>query len=161
MLRNVNGKVERLILKIVGPVFLVYIIVIFVQVLARNYIQVPLIWLDEVARMCFQWTLMLGAAVAVRRQAHYVVEVIPKQYFFAVVGLKLFAQAVMVVFIAVMVWHGAAFARMGLDRLSSALEIPWIYIYVSLPIAGVVMVMFLAEVVISDIQTLRSRGRGE
>ena len=161
MLEKINDRVERLILKIVGPVFFIYIVVIFAQVIARNYIQIPVIWLDEVARMSFQWTLMLGAAVAVRRQAHYVVEIVPQRHFWAAVGLKIFAEGVMAVFVVVMVVHGSSFARMGLGRLSSALELPWIYIYVSMPVSGVFMMLFLAEILIGDVRQVRSRIRGE
>jgi len=161
VITKINNVAERFILSIVGPVFMIYIVAIFSQVVARNYIQISIIWLDEVARMCFMWTLMLGAAVAVRRQAHYVVEIVPKRLFWAATALKFFAQAAMLLFIWVMIFPGSTFAWMGLHRLSSALEIPWFYIYISLPIAGIVMAMFLVEIIVADIKQVTIRVQGK
>lgn len=160
VLVRLNSAVERTFLLLVGPVFLVYIGAIFVQVVARNYLAIPIVWLDEVSRMCFLWTIMLGAAIALRRRVHYDIVVIPERFRLATIATRLFAHAVTLAIIGVMIFYGWRFARMGMFSESQALEIPWGYIYVSMPLAGVAMLSFWIEVVIADLRGFRGRGGG-
>ncbi|MCG8509698.1 MAG: TRAP transporter small permease subunit [Rhodospirillales bacterium] len=159
MLKRTNDLIEKTFLTIVWPLFFAYIVAIFVQVITRNYIQVTIIWLDEVARMCFLWTIMLGAAIAVRWQEHYTVEVIPPRFALLSLLIKIFAQIVMLIMIFVMLYHGGLFTQMGIHRESSALEIPWAYIYVSMPVAAAAMLFFWAEIFVNDLKKIRTRDR--
>src|SRR5438094_824589 len=44
---------------------------VFLGVFSRYVLQATFQWYDEVARLCFVWTVFLGAAVAVRRGTHF------------------------------------------------------------------------------------------
>ena len=44
---------------------------VFLGVWSRYVMQATFQWYDEVARLCFVWMIFLGAAVAVRRGAHF------------------------------------------------------------------------------------------
>ena len=158
VLKKLNDVIEKVFLAAVWPLFFSYIVVIFVQVIARNYLEVTMIWLDEIARMFFLWTIMLGAAIALRRQSHYFVEVVPKRLWWANAALKMFAQAVVLVMIVVMLVPGWSFTVMSMYSVSSALEVPWAYIYVSMPLSAVAMLLFWTEITVDDIRRLR---RGE
>ena len=44
---------------------------VFLGVFSRYVLHATFQWYDEVARLCFVWMVFLGAAVAVRRGAHF------------------------------------------------------------------------------------------
>lgn len=152
MLKTVNGRLERLFLLIGWPMFAVYIVAIFTQVLTRNYIQIPLIWLDELSRMLFLWTIMLGSAVAVRRRVHYDIVLLPERYRLANFVLQMIAQAVSLAVMAAMLVYGWQFTDMSTFTESEALEIPWAYVYFSMPLAAFAMLAFWLETLIDDLK---------
>ncbi len=55
----------------IGTVFLaVFVVTIFIQVIAR-YLRVMVIWTEEVANFSFIWAVFLGASAMVSQQAHF------------------------------------------------------------------------------------------
>ena len=55
---------------------LLMFISVLLQVFYRYVLQSPLTWTEEVARYSFIWTVLLGAAFAVRRKEHVVMEIL-------------------------------------------------------------------------------------
>src|SRR5699024_12783710 len=101
--------------------FSVFIVVFFLKVIIRNYFHVRMMWADEVAVICFIWTVFLGAAVTVRHSLHYTVDLAPNSFKLNLV-LDLIAQVFVLSFIYVMVFHGYSFTMMGLSRFSTISE---------------------------------------
>ena len=73
MLKKVNDRIEQLLLTIGFLLLGTFIVVVLLKVVIRNFFHVPMMWADEVAVLCFIWTVFLGAAIAVRRKIHYTV----------------------------------------------------------------------------------------
>lgn len=156
MLKKLNDGIERVVFGVSILLLSSFIVVVFLQVLARNYLKISLLWTDEVAVMAFVWSVFLGAAVAVRRGKHYVVEVLPPHFVRTNAILRVFADLMILLFVYVMVRYGMRFAIMGLSRFSTAIAIPRFYYFVAVPISGVAMVLFQTEVIISDTKNLFS-----
>ena len=55
---------------------LLMFISVLLQIFFRYVLQSPLTWTEEVARYSFIWTVLLGAAFAVRRKEHVVMEIL-------------------------------------------------------------------------------------
>ncbi|WP_209428338.1 TRAP transporter small permease [Pararhodobacter sp. SW119] len=155
-MRLLNDIVERAFMVVAGSLFAIFIACIFYQVIARNYLRISVGWTDEVALMCFVWSVFLGAAVAVRRQVHYVVDILPARFVTATNTLKLFGTLACIPVIYVLVVHGYTYTGMGWRRLSVSLGLPLAYVFAAIPVAGVAMVLFLAEVIGDDIRRLRA-----
>lgn len=160
MVKTVNGAIEKLFLLVGWPMFFVYIAAIFTQVLARNYLYIPLTWLDELARMLFLWTIMLGAAVAVRRRVHYDIVLVADHHRKTAFALKLIAHAVSLAVMVAMLVYGWQYAEMSLYAESEALEVPWAWTYISMPLAGAAMVAFWGETVMDDVRAFFARPTG-
>jgi len=154
VLKAVNSVIERVLILVAWPMFAIYIVAIFTQVIARNYLQIPITWLDEIARMLFLWTIMLGSAVAVRRRVHYDIEIFPPRFVQTNTVLKFLSHLVTLVVILVMLVYGWQYADMSMFNESEALEVPWAYTYVSMPIAAAAMASFWIETVIDDLRSL-------
>ncbi|WP_096438659.1 TRAP transporter small permease [Alteribacter populi] len=158
VLKTINDWVERGLITISVLLFITYISLILLQVVSRNYLNLPVLWAQEVALFCFLWTIFLGAAIGLRKRKHYLVEVFPKKMKKTNGFLSLFAHISITLLIYVLIVGGYDFAQMGLTRLSNALEIPQAYLFASIPAAGVVMLLFIFELILQDIRALISKG---
>lgn len=69
-----DTKLERVIHAAIAPVasalVLIEIVVLAVGVVSRFVFHQPLVWVDELASMCFLWLAMMGATVALLRREH-------------------------------------------------------------------------------------------
>ena len=155
-MRLINDWIERLFMFVASTLFALFIACIFFQVVARNYLRISVGWTDEVALMCFVWSVFLGAAVALRRRVHYVVDILPPGYVNATNALRLFGAIACLPVIYVLVVHGYTYADMGWRRSSVSLRLPLFYIFAAIPVSGVAMVLFSAEVILEDIRRLRA-----
>lgn len=64
-----------------GVLFLLVMFVsVLIQIFFRYVLQSPLTWTEEASRYSFIWTVLLGAAFAVRRKEHVVMEVLVKRF---------------------------------------------------------------------------------
>lgn len=152
----VNTWIERVFLFIATFLFAVFICAIIYQVFARSMLAWSVRWTDEVSLMCFVWSIFLGAAVALRRGMHYVIDILPSTMVNASNGLRLFGTLACIPLIYVLVVYGQIFADLGWRQSSIALEMSLFYIRVSMPIAGAAMALFLVEVIVQDVQRLLS-----
>src|SRR5699024_1280293 len=154
MLGKINDGIEKICLNVGFVLLSVFIVVVLLKVIIRNYFHVPMMWADEVAVICFIWTVFLGAAVAVRHKMHYTVDLAPNRFKLNLV-LDLVAQVIVLSFIYVMVFHGYSFTMMGLSRFSTVLTIPLAYTFAAIPVSGLCMFLFIIERTTSDIKALR------
>lgn len=157
-MRRLNDLIERLFLFVGASLFAIFVAVIFFQVMARNYIKISVVWTDEVALICFVWSVFLGAAVALRRRAHYVVEVLPSRFLRTNNGLKLFADLATLAVVYVLVVGGWTYVGMGMRRFSVSTGVPLAYAFAAIPISGFAMFCFSLELLVDDLKDWR-RGR--
>jgi TRAP-type transport system small permease protein len=53
---------------------------VLIQIFFRYVLKSPLTWTEEASRYSFIWIVLLGAAFAVRRREHVVMDVLPKRF---------------------------------------------------------------------------------
>lgn len=155
-MRQLNNVLERLLALIAGALFAAFIVTVLYQVVARNYLQISVSWTDEVAMGFFIWAVFLGAAIAVRRRNHYVVDILPSRFAVAQRALRLFGSVACLPVIYVLIVNGNILVDMGWSRRSVALGVPMAYMFAALPVAGVAMLLFSLEVIRDDIARLKS-----
>lgn len=119
-------------------------VVVFLQVLFRYVLHLPLFWTEEFARYCLVWASLLGAAVALKRGEHIAVtfflENCPKGVTRA---LTMVAQISVALILAVMVWGGVKLVLVTSAQISPALRIPMTVPYLALPIGSAVMLFHI------------------
>lgn len=125
---------------------LAMVTIIFSQVVARYALGNSLTWSEEVGRHIFVWMTFLGAALAVRTKAHVALDLLvnhlPRKLQVAVLGL---GHLVMMIFAAVLIYAGVYMITLGSRQMSAALQIPMKYIYIILPISGVLIIFYLLK----------------
>lgn len=115
------------------------------QVITRFVIKVPSIWTEEIARATFVYMAMLGAALGVRNSAHFGVTILSDKlkgkvrdlYFrYVINGLILICS----IFFFIYGWDFAF--TFGMSRVSPTFLWPMAYVFVSIPISAILMVIF-------------------
>jgi TRAP-type C4-dicarboxylate transport system permease small subunit len=100
-------------------------------------------WYDEIARVCFVWLTLLGAAVGVKRQAHFRLLIIvdrlsPQLRQSTVILLPL----VVILFAGVLIQQGLVFLELGKLQQTPVMGMPKTWVYVAIPIGGALMILY-------------------
>jgi TRAP-type C4-dicarboxylate transport system permease small subunit len=120
----------------------VMVVVVFVQVIFRFFIQQPLSWSEEVARYVFVWIIWMGAAVAVKHGAHPGMDLLTKSFsprwrrITEVVMALLYAAT-----LCTMVFTGFALVHANMSQPSPAMELPMGIPYAAVPLAAFIMLL--------------------
>ncbi|MEM7443115.1 MAG: TRAP transporter small permease subunit [Pseudomonadota bacterium] len=147
-MRAINDIIERIVVALLTLAFAALVCVVGLQVLARNVLQVPMIWTPDLAQLLFAWCIFLGAAIAFRRSGHYEVNIWPTSGPLAQIPRSVaFVGGVIV--IGVLFYYGIDMTQRAMLRTNPSLGISELWFFISIPISGGLMALFLAERVIA------------
>ena len=146
ILVKVNDLVYK-VLTVFCAVFLAAMMVtVFYQVLGRFVLQASTPWSEETAVYSFIWMVLFGSALGVRDHSHLVADLLPETMGPLLDKLvPTVTYAVTFVLALAFVRYGSEYALLGRTRYSDTMAFPMIIVYVSLPISGVAMILFLIE----------------
>lgn len=120
-------------------------ILVFTGVVFRYVLRSPLGWIEEIARYSLVWVTYIGTFLALRRGRHLSINMVVKlcsPWVRKIIAI--FARVVMMPFCFVMIFHGAYYASVFMNQGTPYLGIPFGYIYLVLPIIGVLNVVELS-----------------
>lgn len=112
-------------------------------VLARYIFNYSLAWSDELAGLLFVWLTLLGSVAACRRRTHMVIGFLPRQ--FGPAGQRrvgLYVLGAILLFLGFMVGAGVVLTAATLGDRSAVLRMPVGLSYLSLPVAGSLMLAY-------------------
>jgi TRAP-type C4-dicarboxylate transport system permease small subunit len=129
------------------------------QVATRFLLRSPSSFTEEIARYLLVWVGVLGGAYAVGKRVHLTIDLLPTK----LVGrrkvmLELFIEVCIFVFAAsVLVVGGSGLVWLTLDlgQTSAALQVPLGYVYLVLPLSGLLMMFYSA---LHGVEALRRLG---
>ena len=129
-----------------GVLLTAMVVTVFAEVLARYVFLASTPWAHEVAVYCFIGIVLFGTSLGVRDHSHLVADVMPSSLPRTWDRLlTAFSHLAVTVMAIVFVWYGFDYAVLGLNRLSFSMGFPMTYIYISMPIAGAAILLFLIE----------------
>lgn len=129
--------------------------VVFLQVVARYVLKIPISWTEEVARFAFIWMVFVGIAITERQKAHFritfVVDRCPPsiRYVLWIVGEILVFGA-----LGWLLLESLRFVDMGARQISAAMELRLHYVYSALPVAVALAILNRLRLFL---ETVRSR----
>jgi len=138
---------KRILSNAVEWICLILMVVLSIDLLLGVFSRYVLVktftWYDEIARGCFVWLTFLGAAVGVKRQAHFRLHIIvdrltPRLRQATVVILPL----VVIIFAGVLIQQGLVFLEIGKFQQTPVMGLPKTWIYVAIPIGGALMILY-------------------
>lgn len=145
-MENVARKLNRVL-----EVFLVFIMSVLVidvlwQVISRYLLASPSSFTDELAGFLLIWVGVLGAAYVAGRQEHLAIDILIQRSPPARQRrLLLIIRSLIFIFaLAVMVIGGSVlmYTRFALQVKSAALELPLGYVYIVLPLSGLIIMFY-------------------
>lgn len=116
------------------------VVVASAQVVLRFALNSSLFWSEELIRFAFTWSILLSAAIGLEMKAHFSVDVLSR--FLPETGRRLLSILCQVVILAVsgyFIIYGIRFTTDNWIQASDTMRIPMALVYVSIPIAAVVM----------------------
>ncbi len=147
---------DRLLRWLLTALVAVFTISVFLQVLIRFVFKSPLPWTEEVSRIAFVYTIFIGATIAVRQRAHlnidFLLVALPAP---AALALKLLGSALVAVFLLFVTWQGIVFVRSTGVQVTPVIQVPFRYLYLILPSAGALMLLYLIVGVLDDLKAAR------
>jgi TRAP-type C4-dicarboxylate transport system permease small subunit len=132
-------KFDRFIFKIqlwvCLPLIVAMCVVTFLQVFTRYVLNDPLYWSEELSRYIFVWLTFLGIGIAAHRRSEmsvsFFVNLAPKR---TQLLIEIIVTILVTAFLGIAIIEGFTLAIESYDLPSIALEIPWTYIYMSVPV---------------------------
>ena len=116
-------------------------------------------WTDELARFMLIWVSIIGAAYISGKNAHIAIDLLPA-YLSPKNNLRLqiFVSAIVSLFVlAVFIIGGLRYVYISfkLGQTSAALELPMGYVYLVLPIAGLIVIYFKIALLLEAVRELK------
>ena len=141
--------VDRLV-GIVGALLLTALLVpVSIQVFARLVpdIETPL-WTEEGARFLLVWLVMVGSLVALRRGAHFTVDLLPDLGPRATRAVARSGSLVVFAFGGFFLWYGIDFVSYGWEQTSEVADWPLWIVFIAWPIVGALWMLVAIESIV-------------
>ena len=146
MYRKFTAGYAKLLSWVLVASVAILIIPVSMQIFSRTIPLIPAyIWTEELARLMFVWSIMIGAMIGIREGTHFEVDVWPDMGPRATAALKLVSGLFVMAFALVFVWWGWEFTWNARNRISELAELPLWMIHLAWPLAGFTWVVFQAE----------------
>ena len=147
----------------VGIIFLaIFFIVIMIQI-ATRHMGISVIWTVEVATNAFIWAIFMGAAVMVNRRDHFNFNLFERK----LTGKKkaslgFFNDTVLILFNAAIFIYGIQVTQQFWNyNWTSLPELKMGYVWISVPIMGLTMVVYSVSHLLDHIKEFRAKGEYE
>ncbi|MEW5947244.1 MAG: TRAP transporter small permease [bacterium] len=160
-IRRVDDAVEQVEIALLTAAFAVMASVMFTQVVLRYFFFRSIFWAEELAMYLMIWIICIGASVATKRRRHLMidalVQTVPpggKRY------LALASSAVSAAACFLMAKVGADYvsAARAFGQVSVAMHLPMWILYLSLPVATVMMGLRFTALAVEEAAKLFRRG---
>ncbi len=116
---------------------------LFLGVFSRYVMVRTFTWYDEIARGCFVWLTFLGAAVGVKRHAHFRLHIVVDRLSPRLRQATVFLlPLVVIIFAGVLIQQGLVFLELGKFQQTPVMGLPKTWIYVAVPIGGALMILY-------------------
>jgi TRAP-type transport system small permease protein len=119
------------------------IAVVTLQVFTRFFMDSSPHWTEEAARMLFIYAVAFGTGTGLQNGDFIRLDLIEK-YLSPVVGrwLDIITDVIVIVFAILLLTGSINFIRLGMDELSPALQITMGFVFISISIIGLAIIIF-------------------
>lgn len=125
------------------------LVLILLQIGLRSLVGRGLAWSNELATYFLVWAVCLGLAVAFFERTHLTAEALVSRLGRLRRPVEAVALVLTIFFLCILVYYGWSMVESGMSRTSPALEIPMGYIYLALPVAGVIGILNILAVMVT------------
>lgn len=137
---------DKILYKLIGVAMIVMAAVMVYQVFLRYVLGKSNLWAEEVARYLFVYVTFVGSFIAIRRNAHLQVDFFTnlmkpkvKKVFSMITNILVTAFLVYLIYIGMVLVDG------GFRNITAGLNISMAYIYMAVPLGGILMLLGMIE----------------
>jgi len=135
-------KVEKFLSHVSALLFALASIIGFIQVFCRYVLNASLFWSEETIRYMFIWMFFLAAVEAVRERLHIRMDFFLASFKGIYKGLaNILINIICILCLAVLAYYGFLVALSNQGRLTPALQCPFIYFYLAVPVGSTLMIV--------------------
>lgn len=134
---------------------LILVFPVALQIFSRFTSLIPhYIWTEEMARFLFIWTIMIGAMVGVRDNAHFDVDLWPDMGPRGSAVLNLTGRIGVLVLAYIFVYAGIEFTKFAWNRTSELAELPLWLIHIAWPLTGLTWFLYAGQQAAQDLRII-------
>ncbi|MDN4493024.1 TRAP transporter small permease [Ureibacillus aquaedulcis] len=143
-METVKNWLDKILSTICVVLFGALVLLVTWQVFTRFILNNPSTFSEELAKYCFVWLVLFGAAFVFGENGHmrieFIQDALPKKFKMAV---QIFIELSIIAFSAlVLLSGGLAITKLAWAQMSAALHIPVGYLYSVMPICGVIVIFY-------------------
>ncbi|MEX0980657.1 MAG: TRAP transporter small permease subunit [Bacteroidales bacterium] len=122
------------------------ILIVALQVFTRFFMETTPHWTEEAARIFFIYSVAFGTAIGIKNGDFIKLNLIGK-YLSSRSDrlLNIFIDMTTIAFATTLIIHNIKFVKLGMDELSPALEVTMGFVFISITIIGLSIVVFTLE----------------
>ena len=129
---------------VAGSLLLAVFAVVLLQVIMRYLFERPNPWSEELSRFCFIWLSMIGASLALESQSHFTFDLaVTKLPYLLRIWVYRFSSSIVVAGTIGLIGLGFGLVHLVDGQRSAALDLPLSWVYLSVPVAGIFMLLHL------------------
>ncbi len=157
-MKQITFLVETLLKQVLFVLMLLLTVAVIWQVISRYALRYPATWTDEVARFSMIWVALLGGVYVYAQGRHLAVTILPEKWEGTARGhaLNVFFHFLVVVLGVCVTAGGYSVASTNFinGQLSSVLHINMGYVYASVPVTGVLLIMYALTFICREIRAM-------
>jgi len=146
---TLRESIDKILEKFVAALMAILVVDVLWQVISRYVLSAPSSFTDELAGFLLIWVGLFGSAYVAGKNEHLAIDLLvqrsgPARRKFLEIFISL---CIMIFSLTVLVIGGSwlVYTRFALNVKSAALEIPLGYVYIVLPISGLLIMFFTAD----------------
>ncbi|MDR1179246.1 MAG: TRAP transporter small permease [Spirochaetales bacterium] len=145
ILKAVDKATDIVCVSLISGAFIITIL----HVVGRYILRAPIFFSEELARMFFIWTVMLGASIVNRKDEHTNVTFFISKFSEKFQTILYVAREIIIIFIlATTIYYGIVLSYTMRTVKTSALDWSWAFIYISLPIGSLLMILTTIRLIV-------------
>jgi TRAP-type C4-dicarboxylate transport system permease small subunit len=162
ILTGINEKIMKLLNWMIVLSMAAVTVLVFLQIVNRFIIKIPMPWTDEFAKYAFVWLAMYGSAKAVREKSHIFVDII-ELYLKGGPGkvCAYVAEIISLIFYIILLVVSVPWTIDNMDVMADSAPIGMGYFYTCIPISALLMISFAIENLITRFKGVHRAEGGE
>ena len=150
----VRNWLMKLIKYLCATCLIVMATILLVQVIARYVFNRSIYWAEELAIYCMIWSIFLGSAIGVAEKSHTRIGFFINLFPAVVVNvIQLILDVIFLFFAGVLGYNSLSIVEISMKSLSAGLRLPLGFVYGSLSVSALLMVIFFLFNIVDDIRT--------
>jgi len=158
-MKKIIDMIEKIQLIIGGICLTIFFVTVLIQIITR-YLEIPVIWTEDVSMYAFIWSIFMGASAMVNEKEHFAFTILSsKLKGNSKICLQIIISTIMLMFTLAMLYYGMQIVEKFWNY--SWISIPQFkmgYVWLCLPITGITCSIYLISHIFEGVNSIFKKG---